>query len=263
MEIYPPQQFWWLTNGACSSSQVGVFVDGDGISSKYVDVILQESQALGPLLRPCIFGNWDQPALQGWQHLLLPYRLEYRHHGQVAAGKNATDIALVMDVLKYLYQYGVKSFCLAVADSDYTPLVSQLRCLGCTVVVLGLNNTVQALREACTRFVSLDQPMGVDVLPIDQGSAFPGSVEESIDLEATIVRAYDQIAVGKKRWILLSDVVDQVRLEYLSFSPQTYGYKTMSKLVKARLSPIFELRPCPSRQHEQEIRKREKGEAIS
>ena len=95
--------------------------------------------------------------LQGWQRLLIPYRLLQGHYHLAAPEKNATDIGLVIDVFESTYQYGVRKFCLAVTDSDYTSLVFHQRSIGCTVLVLGMMQTVSALKEACYRFVALDQ----------------------------------------------------------------------------------------------------------
>ena len=72
--------------------------------------------------------QWEQPA----QH----YGFEQRHHGQTAPGKNATDIALTIDVMDILHSGIVDHFCLVTSDSDYNPArfaaplcwVSGLRC---------------------------------------------------------------------------------------------------------------------------------------
>jgi uncharacterized LabA/DUF88 family protein len=63
------------------------------------------------------------------------YGLEQRHHGQTTPGKNATDIALVVDAMDILYNGAIEHICLVTSDSDYTRLVLRLRSAGCQVVL--------------------------------------------------------------------------------------------------------------------------------
>ncbi|WP_172632398.1 NYN domain-containing protein [Dictyobacter arantiisoli] len=248
-------RFWDEQGG---TAQVAVLIDGDGITYKYIDTILSEAMELGPLLVPRVFGNWDMPTLQGWQRLLIPYRLERRHHHQVAPGKNATDIALVIDVLELVYQYGVRLFCLAFADSDYTPLVSHLRSLGCTVRCLGLTKSVPASFKADPGFVLLDQREAPRTLTAESGMDRT-STTVTIDmptLEMHVIAAYDHLAHGKKIWVTVPDVETQMKTLHPLFDPKQYGHRNFSKLVKARFAALFEVRPHPSQQHIQALRRR-------
>ena len=249
-------------DGQANPAQVGVLIDGDGIPHKYADAILSEAVTLGPLLVPRVFGNWDLPSLRGWQRLLLPYRLERRHHHQVAPGKNATDIALVVDLLELVYQYGVRSFCLAVADSDYTPLISHVQGLGCRVLCLGMAKTVPALKETCHRFVALDQSEVPHALMIGQMETNPpvSSLEEELSLEMKVVLAYDHLANGEKVWIPLPDLEQHLKKLYPLFSPKEYGHRNMTRLVKARFSALFEVRPQLLQQNIHELRRKEERE---
>ena len=74
------------------------------------------------------------------------YGLEQRHHGRTTPGKNATDIALVVDAMDILYSGAIEHFCLVTSDSDYTPLV--LRSAGCQVLGIGKPTTPLALQTA-------------------------------------------------------------------------------------------------------------------
>jgi uncharacterized LabA/DUF88 family protein len=240
------------------SSQVGVCIDGDGISHKYIDSILAEATTLGSLLVPRVFGNWDLPALQGWQRLLIPYRLERRHHHLVAPGKNATDIALVIDVLELLYQHRVRQFCLVVADSDYTPLVSHLRSVGCTVLGLGLMKTSPALQKECTRFVALDQPEApMDLASEQRKESSPvGPLVEKPSLETMVITAYDHLVSGNA-WVSIPDLEEWLKTHYPWFCPKDYGHRNLSRLVKARFSALFDVRSRPLQQNRQELRRNE------
>ena len=86
--------------------------------------------------------------MHAWQEIAPRYGLEQRHHGQTAPGKNATDIALVVDAMDILYSGAIEHFCLVTSDSDYTPLVLRLRSAGCQVLGIGKPTTPLALQTA-------------------------------------------------------------------------------------------------------------------
>ena len=252
----PDWHRYW--DGQENPAQVGVLIDGDGIPHKYIDSILSEAMSLGPLMVPRVFGNWDRPTLQGWRRLLIPYRLERRHHQQVTPGKNATDIALVIDVLEFVYQYRIKLFCLAVADSDYTPLISHLQSVGCTVLCLGMVKTVPALKEACNRFVALDQaetPHTLEGGQKENNTLVSSTIEES-SLEMKVVAAYDHLTGGKKAWIAFPDLEKHLKVQHPSFHSREYGHRTLARLVKAKFAVLFDVRPRPSQQNVQELRRK-------
>ena len=71
-------------------------------------------------------------------------------------GKNAADIALVVDAMDLLYG-GTERFCLVTTDSDYAPLVLLLRSAGGEVLVIGRPSTPLALKNACSSFVSTNE----------------------------------------------------------------------------------------------------------
>ena len=86
--------------------------------------------------------------MHAWQEVAPRYGLEQRHHGRTTPGKNATDIAMVVDAMDILYSSAIEHFCLVTSDSDYTPLVLRLRSAGCQVFGIGKPTTPLALQTA-------------------------------------------------------------------------------------------------------------------
>ncbi len=136
---------------------IAVLIDGDNISSDLIAPILAEAGKFGGVTIRRVYGNWAVSSMHGWQQIAGHYGLEQRHHEQVALGKNAADIALVIDAMDLLYRGDVNHFCLATSDSDYTPLVRRLRAAGCIVIGIGKPPTPSSLRQACTFFISTEQ----------------------------------------------------------------------------------------------------------
>src|SRR5580698_1452439 len=68
-------------------------------------------------------------------------------------GKNASDIALVIDAMDLLHSGRFDGFCLVSSDSDFTRLASRLREEGADVYGFGARKTPESFRQACRRFI--------------------------------------------------------------------------------------------------------------
>ena len=76
-------------------------------------------------------------------------------------GKNATDLALVIDAVDLHHTIRPDVYALVSSDSDYAPLAHFLRERGVKVIGFGRANTAESFRVACTFFVPIpDAPAG-------------------------------------------------------------------------------------------------------
>ena len=107
-------------------NQFAVLIDADNISPKYAPIIFQELEAYGfPSCRR-IYGNWSKA--NGWnEELLLEYSIIPVQQFSYTSGKNATDMAMVIDAMDLLYGKKVDGFCIVTSDSDFTRLAMRLR----------------------------------------------------------------------------------------------------------------------------------------
>ena len=71
-------------------------------------------------------------------------------------GKNAADITLVIDAMDLMHRRHLDGFCLVSSDSDFTRLASRLREEGAAVYGFGAKKTPEAFRNACTRFIYIE-----------------------------------------------------------------------------------------------------------
>ena len=209
------------------------------------------------------------------------YGLEQRHHGQTAPGKNATDIALVVDAMDILYSGAIDHFCLVTSDSDYTPLVLRLRSAGCRVLGIGKPTTPLALQTACTEFVSTDRLLSTPVQPVPVAqppaaltpvndvsvpTASPASVCATVTTEflsttdplTLLVKAYEEVAQSQGvEWVLLSSMGTILKQFNALFSPAVYGHKDLLTFVKA-YPDRFETRRHPRDAQRGDVARREK-----
>ena len=136
-------------------NQFAVLIDADNISPKYAPIIFQELEAYGfPSCRR-IYGNWSKA--NGWnEELLLEYSIIPVQQFSYTSGKNATDMAMVIDAMDLLYGKKVDGFCIVTSDSDFTRLAMRLREEHMYVIGMGESKTPVALTRACNKFIHLN-----------------------------------------------------------------------------------------------------------
>ena len=104
-----------------SRPRVALLIDGDNSASVSIPSLLAEAGKLGGVMIRRVYGNWSLSSMHAWQEIAPRYGLEQRHHGRTTPGKNATDIALVVDAMDILYSGAIEHFCLVTSDSDFNP----------------------------------------------------------------------------------------------------------------------------------------------
>jgi hypothetical protein len=240
-----------------SRPRVALLIDGDNSASISIPSVLAEAGKLGEVLIRRVYGNWSLPSMHAWQEIVPRYGLEQRHHGQTTPGKNATDIALVIDAMDILYSGAIEHFCLVASDSDYTPLALRLRSAGCQVLGIGKATTPLALQTACTEFVSTDELLSrpLQPFPAAQPSATLAEVRDAAVPAASppgaeasamtalplstepltlLMKAYEEVAQKEEvEWVLLSSIGTVLKQSNALFSPVLYGHKDLLTFVKA------------------------------
>lgn len=135
--------------------QFAVLIDADNISSKYAVTIFEELEKYGLSTYRRIYGNWSKS--NGWSEgILLEHSIMPVQQFSYTTGKNATDMAMVIDAMDILYKNKVQGFCLVTSDSDFTRLAMRLREESMFVLGMGESKTPAALKRACNKFVHLN-----------------------------------------------------------------------------------------------------------
>lgn len=267
------EQFSALFPRTSALSQfVALLIDGDNIQLTETQLIwvLQEAGSLGEVAVRRVYGNWSATAKSTWKELVLKYALKPCHHIHGAPGKNATDIALVVDAMDLFYS-GITHFCLVTSDSDYTPLIQRLRTSGCLVLGIGNPTKNASLIPSCDRFLSLNQmkpesakktqPKQTTTVtskkaPTKQEQAkktvtqkkkaapvavTPTSTKvtkpfDDPELTYAIEHAFDTIAAGQQevKPVLLIDVVKAMKEFAPTLRPKDYGKPNIFFVIKER-----------------------------
>jgi len=229
-------------------ARIALLIDADNISHTKIGVMLAELSKYGTANIRRAYGDWGASSLKGWKDKLHEAAIRPIQQFSYSSGKNATDIALVIDAMELLYTQKLDAFCIASSDADFTPLVMQLKANGHEVYGFGERKTPKPFVNACSTFLYLDS-LG-DTAPVAPvaatpaksakargaaAAAAPAAERKSLAQDAalvTILRGAVEAAVWEDGWATMSAAGSAVKRQ-ASVDPRNYGEKTFSALFRA------------------------------
>jgi len=136
--------------------KIALFIDADNAPAAKIDIILSELARYGVVNIRKAYGNWKSPCIKPWEDVLHEYAIQPIQQFDLTKGKNATDIALVIDAMDILYTKDVDTICLVSSDCDFTPLVTRALADGKFVIGFGERKAPMAFVNSCSKFLYLD-----------------------------------------------------------------------------------------------------------
>ena len=126
-----------------------VLIDADNTSPQIAGGLFEEMAKFGEASVRRIYGDFSSPQLKSWSDILQKHAIDPYQQFAYTKGKNASDIALVIDAMDLLHSGRFDGFCLVSSDSDFTRLASRLREQGADVYGFGAQKTPESFRQAC------------------------------------------------------------------------------------------------------------------
>ena len=216
--------------------QFAVLIDADNVSSKYAGTIFEELEKYGLSSYRRIYGNWSKA--NGWnERVLLEYSIMPVQQFSYTTGKNATDMAMVIDAMDILFKNKVQGFCLVTSDSDFTRLAMRLREENMFVLGMGESKTPVALTRACNRFIHLN------LVDEQNKSVEENNTQESEEQNVTPISEIRKAVLalinensGNK--VDLSRIGSRLNDKFSDFDVRNYGYTKLSTLIDQELPEI-------------------------
>lgn len=146
-----------LVGSSTPDRRIALLIDADNVSHGKIAAMLAELSKYGTANIRRAYGDWTSPGLKGWTARLHEHAIRPVQQFSYSKGKNATDMALVIEAMELLYTQKPDAFCIASSDADFTPLVMQLRANGHDVYGFGERKTPDPFVNACTTFLYLDR----------------------------------------------------------------------------------------------------------
>jgi uncharacterized protein (TIGR00288 family) len=220
-------------------ARIALLIDADNSPASKIDAILTELSTFGVTNVRRAYGNWKKQELKGWEEQLHEHAIRPMQQFDYSKGKNASDMAMIIDALELLYTDRPDAFGIVSSDADFTPLVMHLRAKGAAVYGFGAQKTPEPFVNACSRFLFLDKLGAASAA--DETTAAPlrvptAQLKQDSKLTALLRNAV-QAAAQDDGWARVGAVGHQIANQ-ASFDPRNYGYATLSKLLAA--TQLFE-----------------------
>ena len=231
--------------------RIALLIDADNASARTLPYVLDELAELGEANVRRAYDDWGSEGLRGWRKVLLDNAIQPYQQIAYTGGKNASDMAMVIDAMDLLYTRRVDAFALMSSDSDFTPLAMHLRAHGMQVYGFGKSNTPISFKAACTTFYH------VDVVEPAAGTSPGTPVKSTGDAETVAPTPRRKLttrelqadrelvellrnAVGATAdddgWSNLGRIGHQLGF----LTPKSYGYRSLKPLVLA--TELFDVR---------------------
>jgi len=166
-----------------SFNGIAVLIDADNAQLTKLKAILNEISKYGRIIVRKAYGDWKNPSLKNWEDELKQLAIKPEQQFAYTKGKNATDIALVIDAMDLLVTKNYDAFVIVCSDADYTPLAIRLRETGAYIFGVGEDKTPAAFRNSCDRFI-LTKLIGSKAKPTAKKEPQAAPDEEIKDDEA-------------------------------------------------------------------------------
>jgi NYN domain/OST-HTH/LOTUS domain len=207
-----------------------VLIDADNTSPRIAAGLFEEIAKFGEASVRRIYGDFSSPRMKSWADILQKYAIDPYQQFAYTTGKNASDIALVIDAMDLLHSGRFDGFCLVSSDSDFTRLASRLREEGADVYGFGAQKTPESFRQACRRFVYIENllPEAEVAIPEEGSSKARQSAGAAIPI---LTKAIAQMET-EDGWVGLGVVGQRLANIASDFDPRTYGFRKLSDLVR-------------------------------
>jgi len=214
--------------------KIALFIDADNAPANRFEDVLSEVAKYGVVTIRKAYGNWKNPSLKPWEELLHEYAIQPVQQYDLTKGKNASDIALVIDAMDVMYTKDIDVMCFVSSDCDFTPMVTRALAEGKVVLGFGERKAPSPFVNACSKFLFLDQE------PKQNGTVQTQSKNLNSDTKLiNLLRTAIESTEEDNGWAALGPVGAHISNK-TSFDSRNYGYKNLSSLLKA--IDLFELK---------------------
>ena len=220
------------------SPRLAVLIDADNTSPRIADGLFEEIARIGEASVRRIYGDFSGTRLKSWADILAKHGIIPHQNFAYTTGKNASDIALVIDAMDLLHSGRFDGFCLVSSDSDFTRLAARVREQGIDVYGFGAYKTPESFRQACRRFIYTENLLPGAPAPDRERAPTAKALQPAGDAVPILSKVIAQIE-DDNGWVDLGLVGRRIANLATDFDPRTYGHPKLSDLVEA--TGAFEL----------------------
>ena len=222
--------------------RIVMLIDADNTQIGKLEDVIGEISTHGRIVVKRAYGNWRKDVLKNWEKELKRLAIKAEQQFDYVNGKNATDMALVIDTMNLMHKGIYDCFVIVASDSDYTPLAINLHESGVYVIGVGEKKTPEAFRNSCDEFIFLENLGRANELKLP---VRVDTEEEDEDYEDEPLEDYDiekihnllKIASDKYQdddgYVNVSSAGQFIKRVRPDFDVRTFGYLKLPKLIEA------------------------------
>lgn len=216
-------------------NSLAVLIDADNASAKTIDDVLKAIEKLGKISAKKIYGDWSMSGLSAsWQDSILRHAIDPMQQFAYVKGKNATDIALVIEAMDLLHSGEYDGFCLVSSDSDFASLAVRIRKSGVKVFGFGRKEAVTSFRQACDDFFEVESLTNTQKQPTKTTPFSTTQLKQDTKLINALTNIIQNLAdVNDDNWSDYKEVLIQFNKKHTDLNHQNYGYEKLIHLIKA------------------------------
>ncbi len=214
--------------------KIALFIDADNAPADKFEEVLSEVAKYGVVTIRKAYGNWKKSSIKKWEDLLHEYAIQPIQQYDLSKGKNASDIALVIDAMDVMYTKNIDVMCFVSSDCDFTPMVTRALAEGKVVLGFGERKTPTPFVNACSKFLFLDEKTKSS----DTEKTKTKSIKSDTKL-INLLRQAIESTEDDNGWAGLGQVGSHISNK-TSFDTRNYGFQNLSSLVKA--IDLFEIK---------------------
>lgn len=222
-----------------------LLIDADNTQLLKIESIIREVSTHGRIVVKRAYGNWKKETLKKWENELKRLAIKAEQQFDYVSGKNATDMALVIDAMNLLHKELYDAFVIVASDSDYTPLAINLHESGVYVMGVGEKKTPESFRNSCDEFVFLENITGEvkEIIPNDEQINPESKVQdndtknvceesESIDAVHNLLEVASDKYQDDEGYVNVSAAGQFIKRIKPDFDVRTFGYVKLPKLIE-------------------------------
>ena len=227
-----------------------LLIDADNTQLSKLEDIIREISTHGRIVVKRAYGNWKKDVLKNWEEEIKRLAIKAEQQFDYVSGKNATDMALVIDRISLLHRGIYDAFVIVASDSDYTPLAIHLHESGVHVIGVGEKKTPISFRNSCDEFIFLEN-LGAEKK--SRSTASPGprrknkdTAENNVDVsteqdepEESINWVHDLLREASDRYqdddgyVNVSSAGQFIKRVKPDFDVRSFGFLKLPKLIEA------------------------------
>jgi uncharacterized LabA/DUF88 family protein len=220
-----------FTMSELRSPRLAVLIDADNASAKIADGLFEEIAKIGEASVRRIYGDFSHSRSKAWAATLSKHGMIPHQQFAYTTGKNASDIALVIDAMDLLHSGRFDGFCLVSSDSDFTRLAARIREQGIDVYGFGEQKTPESFRQACRRFIYTENLLNISSANTQETVPAKTPLQPPSAVTPIIKKIIEQMD-REGGWAPLGEVGNQLANLHPDFDSRTYGFPKLSDLVR-------------------------------